>query len=110
MRDRRLVGPGAVSELRVARSYTDASVHLAPLDVCPPALPPRGFQPTGLDELVGPGFAREMVQRLSAKLLPKAAQVEAEWRSGLSQGYVDPRVGKCRPRQGNVCVLSSSMV
>ena len=63
--------------------YTVTPVHLAPLD---------------LDEPIGPSVACETVQRLSAKLLPKAAQVEAQRGSGLSQGYVDLRVGKCFPR------------
>ena len=95
-----LDGLGALSELRVARGYTDASAHLAPLDVGALSLPPHGFQARGLDELVGPSFACEIVQRLSlsAKLLPKAAQVEAQRSSGLSQGYVHPLVGKYRPR------------
>ena len=46
---------------------------------------------------MGPSFACEIVQRLSAKLLPKAAQLEAQRGGGLSRGYVDPRVGKCHP-------------
>ena len=53
--------------------------------------------PRGLDELVCPSFACEIVQGLSAKLLPKAAQV-ARRGGGLWQRHVDPRVGKCRPR------------
>ena len=69
---------GTLSELRVARGYTDTPVNLAPLDVGALALPPRGFQPRGLDELVGHRVAREIVQRLSAMLLPKASQVEAQ--------------------------------
>ena len=80
-----------------ARGYTDTPVHLAPLDVGALALPPRGFQPRGLRELVGPSFACEIVQRPSAKLPPKAAQVEAQRGSGLSLGYVAPCAGKCRP-------------
>ena len=74
-----LDGPGALSELRVARGYMDTPVHLAPLDVGALALPPRGLQRRSLDELVGRSFAREIVLRLSAKLLPKAAQVETQW-------------------------------
>ena len=53
-----LDGPGALSELRVARGYTDTPVQLAPLDVGALVLPLRSFQPSGLDELVGPSFAR----------------------------------------------------
>ena len=93
-----LDGPGSLSELRVVRSCTDTPVDLALLDVGALALAPRGFQPRYLDELVGPSFAYEMVQRPSAKLLSDAAQVEAQRRSGLSHGYVDRGVGKCRPR------------
>ena len=89
-----LVGPGALLELRVARGYTDTRVHRAPLDVGALAQPPRGLQPKDLDELVGPSFACEIVKRLSAKLLPKAAQRE----NGLSRVFVNPRVGKCCPR------------
>ena len=77
-------GIGALSELRVARCYTDTPVHLAPLDVGALALPPRDFQPKSLDELVGSSFTCETVQRLSANLLPKAAQVEAQRGSRLS--------------------------
>ena len=102
-----LDGPGALLELRVARGYMDTLAHLAPLDVGALVLQPQGFQLCGLDELVGLSFACEIVQRLSAKLLPKAAQVEVQQGSGLSQGYVDPRVGKCRRDVGNFCVLSS---
>ena len=39
-----LDGPGALSNLRVARGYTDISVHLAPQDVGALALPFHGFQ------------------------------------------------------------------
>ena len=79
--------PGALSDLRVARGYTDTPLHLALLGAA-------GFQPKDLDELVGHSFACEIVQRLSAKMLLKATQVEAQRDSGLSRGYVDPRVGK----------------
>ena len=48
----------------------------APLDVGALAPPPGGFQPSGLDELVGYGSAREIVQRLSAELLPKKQRRE----------------------------------
>ena len=91
-----LDGPGSLSELRVVRSCTDTPVHLALLDVGALAPAPRGFQPRYLDELVGPNFACEIVA--SAKVLSEAAQVEAQRRSGLSYGYVDPGVGKYRPR------------
>ena len=52
LRPRGWVHPGAPSELRVAKGYTDTPVHIAPLDVGALALPPRAFQPKDLDELV----------------------------------------------------------
>ena len=71
--------PGAISELRVARGYTDTPVHLAPLDVGALGLPSRGALTSW--------WVPVSLSRLS--------KVEAQWSSGLSQGYVDPRVGKC---------------
>ena len=88
----RLHGPGAL-ELRVTR------ILRAPRSAgrLRSGAGLRGFQPRDLDELVGPSFDCEIARRLSARLLPKAAQVEAQRISGLSQVYVNPRVGKCRP-------------
>ena len=68
-------------------------MYLAPLHVRALAMPPRGFQPSISDQLVGPSFARDIVQRHSARLLPKAALEEALESSGLSSAYVDSRVG-----------------
>ena len=101
-RDRCLEGldhPRAFSQLRVARGYKDTPVLLAPLDVGPLPLPPRGVSRGTLTSWWVPVFARDMVQRLSAKLLPQAAQVDAQRDSAPWQGYVDLRVGKFRPRQ-----------
>ena len=78
----------ALSELRVVRGSTDTPVHLAPLDHGALALPPRGFQP----RVCGSQFRDNPAS--VQKLLPKTAQVEAQRGSALSQGYVDPRVGK----------------
>ena len=68
-----LDGPGGLSELRGVPGYTGTPVHLAPLDVGALALPPRGFQPRGLDELVGPSFACEIVQQ-------RCCQRQRKWR------------------------------
>ena len=74
-------------------------MHLAPLDVGALVLPPRGFQPRGLDELVGSASLARQFGDPVQKLLPKAAQVEVQRGGGLSQEYVDP---KCRPRFGEL--------
>ena len=60
------------------------------------AWPPRDIRPKNLDELVGPSFACEMVQRLFAE------------ESGSSAGAVDcrnvdPRVGKGLQRRKDLC-------
>ena len=74
-------------------------MHLAPLDVGALVLPPRGFQPRGLDDLVGStSLARQFGDPVQ-KLLPKAAQVLVQRGGALSQEYVDP---KCRPRFGEL--------
>ena len=80
-----LDGPGALS----ARGYTDTPVHLAPLDVGALALPPCGFQPRGLDELVGPSFAR----------VSPASQckVAAKGSAGGSSAGRWPTARVCRP-------------
>ena len=70
-----LGGPGALSDLRVARGCTSHPTHFCP--------------------------ALEIVQRLSAKLLPQTVQKQAQ-RCGLSGGYMDPRVGSCRRRYRNL--------
>ena len=80
-------GPGALSELRVARGYGYARAPRS-AELWRSGSAASRFSAEGLDELVAPSFACEVVQRLNAKLLPKAAQVEAQRGSGLSQGYV----------------------
>ena len=76
-----------LSELRVARGYGYARAPRS-AGLWRSGSAASRFSAEGLDELVAPSFACEVVQRLNAKLLPKAAQVEAQRGSGLSQGYV----------------------
>ena len=75
-----LDGPRTTSQLQVARAV--------PVTLCNP---PRGFRAKGVDELVEHEFALEIVQLLSAKLLPETPLREAQRQSGLSRVYVDPR-------------------
>ena len=101
-----LDGPGALSELRVARGYTGDPLHLAALGVGSLALLPRGFRAEGLDELAG-DFALEIVQRPCARILPETDSTEGtQRRSGLSRRYVNRRGESLEYVFGTCCASS----